>query len=101
MRHFGALVLGLVLAQAGSALASCEPVGSQVDCRWAGIAMRFGTQTDPTARAQGSAVRMQGFAGPMRLGREVPARGTLTMTLQSFSGDARACERFGNETYCY
>jgi hypothetical protein len=101
MRHVGALVLGLVLAQAGVALASCESVGSQVDCRWPGVAMRFGTQTDPTAQTQSSALRMQGFAGPMRLGREVPQRGTLTLSVQSFSDDARACQRYGNETYCY
>lgn len=101
MRHFGALLLGLVLAQAGSAAANCKSVGSQVDCRWPGVAMRVGTQTDPTARTQGSALRMQGFAGPATLGREVPARGTLTMSVQSFSGDARACQRYGNETYCY
>jgi hypothetical protein len=101
MRYFNALVLGLVFAQAGSALANCEPVGSQVDCRWPGVAMRFGTQTDPTARTQGTALRMQGFAGPMALGREIPARGTLTLSVQSFSNDARGCERLGNETYCH
>ena len=101
MRHFGALVFGLVLAQAGLALADCQQVGSQVDCRWTGVAMRVGTQTDPTARTQSSALRMQGFAGPTTVGREAPAPGTFTMSVQSFSGDAHACQRYGNETYCY
>ncbi len=101
MRYIGALVLGLVLAHAGAARADCERVGSQMDCRWPGIAMRMGTQTDPTARQSGTALRMQGFAGPIIMGREVPSRGTATFSLQSFSDDARACERYGNETYCY
>lgn len=101
MRHFGALVLSLVVANAGAALAACERVGSQLDCRWPGVAMRMGTQTDPTARQSGTALRMQGFAGPVIMGHEVPSRDTLAVSLQSFSNDARACERFGNETYCY
>ena len=101
MRNIGALVLGLLLANAGAALANCERVGSQMDCRWPGVAMRMGTQTDPTARESGAALRMQGFAGPLIMGREVPSRGTLTMSLQSFSDDARACECYGNEVYCY
>lgn len=101
MSHFGALVIGLALLLPGSALATCEPVGSQVDCRWPGIALRLGTQTDPTAGEAGSALRMQGFAGPLVMGREVPARGTLTISVQSFSDDPGSCQRYGNETYCY
>lgn len=101
MSHLGALALGASLFLSGSALAACVGVGSQLDCRWPGIAMRIGTQTDPVARESGSALRMQGFAGPATLGRPLPSRDTLAVSVQSFSDDPHACRRFGNETYCY
>jgi hypothetical protein len=101
MARISALVVGFFLLLAGPALATCASVGSQLDCRWPGIAMRIGTQIDPTASQAGSVLRMQGFAGPVIMGREAPARDTLAISLQSFSDDRRACNRFGNETYCH
>jgi hypothetical protein len=101
MSHLGAFVLGTSLLLSGSALAACIGVGSQLDCRWPGLAMRIGTQTDPAARDWGSAVRMEGFAGPARIGRPLPSRDTLVISVQSFSDDPNACKRFGNETYCH
>ena len=50
MSHLGVLALGASLFLSGSALGACLSVGSQLDCRWPGIAMRLGTQTDPTAQ---------------------------------------------------
>jgi hypothetical protein len=101
MPHLTALALAASLMLSGSALAACVGVGSQLDCRWPGIAMRLGTQTDPQAREAGTALRMQGFAGPATLERPIPARDTLTLSVQSFSDDPHACKRYGNETYCY
>ena len=101
MLHLGALALGASLLLSGSALAACVSVGSQLDCRWPGIAMRLGTQTDPTAQQSGSALRMQGFAGPANISRPQPARDTMAISIQSFSNDPHACHRFGNESYCY
>src|SRR5262249_24416948 len=101
MSHLGAFVLGTSLLLSGSALAACVGVGSQLDCRWPGLAMRLGTQTDPAAQESSSVVRMQGFAGPARLGRPRPARDTVVISVQSFSGDPHACNRWGNETYCH
>jgi hypothetical protein len=101
MVRLSALVMGIVLLLSGSALATCATVGSQLDCRWPGIAMRIGTQIDPTAGDAGPVLRMQGFAGPVIVGRQAPARDTLAISVQSFSDDRRACHRFGNETYCH
>ncbi len=101
MSHVGALALGASLLLSGSALAACVSVGSQLDCRWPGVAMRLGTQTDPHAREAGVALRTQGFAGPATVGRPIPARDTLVISVQSFSNDPHACKRVGNETYCY
>ena len=101
MSHLGSIALGISLLLSGSALATCVSVGSQLDCRWPGVAVRFGTQTDPAARQAGYAQRMQGFAGPARLGRPIPARDTVVFSVQSFSDDPHSCKRVGNETYCY
>ncbi len=101
MSHLGALALAASLFLSGSALAACVGVGSQVDCRWPGLAVRFGTQTDPQAREAGTALRTQGFAGPATISRPQPSRDTLAASIQSFSDDPHACHRFGNETYCY
>ncbi len=101
MSYLGALALGASLMLSGSALAACVGVGSQLDCRWPGIAVRLGTQTDAQAREAGTALRLQGFAGPATVGRPLPARDTLAISVQSFSGDPHACRRFGNETYCH
>lgn len=101
MSHLGPLVLGASLILSGSALAACVGVGSQLDCRWPGLAIRLGTQTDPVAREAGTALRMQGFAGPARLDRSIPSRDTLVISVQSTSGDPHSCKRTGNETYCY
>lgn len=101
MSYRGAAALGFVVLLSGPALAACVSVGSQLDCRWPGIALRVGTQTDAAAREAGPALRMQGFAGPARIGRAVPSRDTLAISVQSFSNDPRACARFGNETYCH
>jgi hypothetical protein len=101
MSHLGALALGASLLLSGSALGACVSVGSQLDCRWPGVAMRLGTQTDPQAREAGVALRTQGFAGPVTLGRPLPARNTLVISVQSFSNDPHTCKRIGNETYCY
>jgi hypothetical protein len=101
MSRLAAVVFVAGLLVSGSALAACVSVGSQLDCRWPGVAMRLGTQTDPHADAAGPALRTQGFAGPVRLGRPLPARDTLVISVQSFSNDPHACHRFGNETYCY
>ena len=101
MLHFGAFVLGSTLLLAGPALAACVSVGSQLDCRWPGVAMRLGTQTDPEAQDAGPGVRMLGFAGPARVGRPLPSRGTMVVTMQNFTDDRRACTRLGNETYCH
>ena len=101
MSYLGAFALGATLLLSSSALATCVSVGSQLDCRWPGIAVRFGTQTDPQARQAGLALRTQGFAGPMAFGHPQPARDTIAFSVQSFSNDPRACKRIGNETYCY
>ena len=101
MSRLAAVVLGTSFLLSGSAFAACVSVGSQLDCRWPGIAMRLGTQTDPHAQEAGPALRTQGFAGPVTLGRPLPARDTLVISVQSFSDDPHACNRFGNETYCY
>jgi hypothetical protein len=101
MSRLAVVVLGAGLLLSGSALAACVSVGSQLDCRWPGIAMRLGTQTDPHADTAGSALRTEGFAGPVKLGRPLPARDTLVFSVQSFSNDPHACHTFGNETYCY
>ena len=101
MSRLVAVVLGTSLLLSGPALAACVSVGSQLDCRWSGVAMRLGTQTDPHAVEAGSALRTQGFAGPVTVGRPLPARDTLVISVQSFSNDPHACNRFGNETYCY
>jgi hypothetical protein len=101
MLRLAAVVFGTGLLLSGSALAACVSVGSQVDCRWTGVAMRLGTQTDPHASETGFALRTQGFAGPATLGRPLPARNTLVISVQSFSDDPHACKTFGNETYCY
>src|SRR5262245_10618420 len=102
MSHFGALALvATLLLPSGSALAACVSVGSQLDCRWPGIAMRLGTQTDPAAREAGLVTRMQGFAGPARVGRPLPSRDTLVISVQSFTNDPHACTRLGNEIYCH
>ena len=101
MSHLGVLALGASLFLSGSALGACLSVGSQLDCRWPGIAMRLGTQTDPTAQQSGSALRMQGFAGPVTVSRPQPARDTVAISIQSYSNDPNACHRFGNETYCH
>jgi hypothetical protein len=101
MSRLAAVVFGTSLLLSGSALAACVSVGSQLDCRWPGVAMRLGTQTDPHARETGFALRTQGFAGPATLGRPLPTRDTLVISVQSFSDDPHACKRFGNETYCY
>ena len=101
MLHLSAFALAATLVLSGSALAACVSVGSQLDCRWPGIAMRLGTQTDPEARQAGESLRMQGFAGPPRVGRPLPSRDTLVLGIQSFSNDPHACYRLGNETYCH
>ena len=101
MSYLGAFALGATLLLSSSALAACVSVGSQLDCRWPGVAMRFGTQTDPQAREAGVALRTEGFAGPLRLGRPLPSRDTLVISIQSFSNDPHTCKRIGNETYCY
>jgi hypothetical protein len=101
MLHLGMLALAASLLLPGSVFAACVGVGSQLDCRWPGVAMRFGTQTDPQARAASTGLRMQGFAGPATVGRPLPSRDTLMIGIQSFSDDPHSCRRFGNETYCY
>jgi hypothetical protein len=101
MSRLAIVVFGAGLLVSGSALAACVSVGSQLDCRWPGVAMRLGTQTDPHAQEAGPALRTQGFAGPVTLSRPLPARDTLVISVQSFSDDPHACHRFGNETYCY
>src|SRR5262249_45877131 len=87
MSRLAAVVFGAALLVSGSALAACVSVGSQLDCRWPGIAMRLGTQTDPHAQDSGLALRTEGFAGPVTLGRPLPARDTLVFSVQSFSND--------------
>ena len=101
MSYLSAFALGATLLVSGSAFAACVSVGSQLDCRWPGIAMQLGTQTDPQAREAGVALRTQGFAGPVGFGRPLPSRDTLVFSLQSFSNDPHSCKRLGNETYCY
>jgi hypothetical protein len=101
MSRLAIVVFGAGLLVSGSALAACVSVGSQLDCRWPGVAMRLGTQTDPHAQEAGPALRTQGFTGPVTLSRPLPARDTLVISVQSFSDDPHACHRFGNETYCY
>jgi hypothetical protein len=101
MSRIGALALAASLLAPGPALAACLTVGSQVDCRWPGLALRLGTQTDPVAREAPYALRAQGFAGPAVAGRPVPSRDTVVFSVQSFSDDPHSCTRYGNETYCY
>jgi hypothetical protein len=102
MSRLVAVVFGTsLLLLSGPVLAACVSVGSQLDCRWPGVAMRLGTQTDPHAVEAGPALRTQGFAGPVTLGRPLPPRDTLVISVQSFSDDPHSCRLIGNETYCY
>ena len=101
MSHLGALTLGASLLLSGSALGACVSVGSQLDCRWPGLALQLGTQTNPQAREAVGTVRTHGFAGPVTLGQPPPPSNTLVIGVQNFSNDPHACKRIGNETYCY
>src|SRR5262249_50672251 len=101
MSRLVAVVLGTSLLLSGPALAACVSVGSQLDCRWSGVAMPRGTPSDARAGEAGCALRTAGFAGPVAVGRPLPAPDTLVISVQSFSDDPHSCRLIGNETYCY
>lgn len=99
MARILALALGLATLLSGPA-AACSRMGSQVSCRWPGVSLTLGTQTEPGRSTSGPSRYPHGFAGPVNLARPSPP-GTLALSLQNFSNDPRACGRLGNETYCW
>jgi hypothetical protein len=101
MKRTFALAIGCMILLSGPAFAACIRAGSQVDCRWPGVLLRLGTQSEANARASGLGPHAQGFAGPATLGREAPVTGTLVMNVQRYGDDPRSCTRLGNETYCW
>jgi hypothetical protein len=93
------MVLGLFGATP-QASGACRWFGTQLECDFGGSQVLLGTQgvAEPTyARALRPQSLLQG--SDVLDARAVPER-PLRLDLQNVGADPRACQKWGNETYC-